>query len=260
MCVDYRALNKITMKNQYPLSRIDELLDQLKNVVSFTNLDLRSSYHQVRIVEKNIYKTAFKTKQGLFEWMVMPFRLCNAPTMFMRCEFGKTSLIYLGHIVGNGQLKKDPSKVEAIMNWLDPTNVTEVRTYLDVVHYWRRFIANFSVIASPLHALTSVKQVFQWGGKQQKSFDILKENINTTPVLALPDLQQPFEIETNANRYAMGILLMQQRKLVSYHSETFSHAIVNYPNYDRELYAFVLSVKKWKHYLIDKETIIHMDH
>eukprot|EP00253_Pinus_taeda_P029197 PITA_29197 len=205
MCMDYRALNKIMVKNHYPLPCIDDLLDQLKNVVYFTKLDL-----QVRIAEQDIWKTAFKTKQGMFKWMVRPFELCNAPATFMRvmndlfqpfidefvlvylddilvfskswvehvchvkkvlnvlekeklfvklskCEFGKTYLGYLGHIVGHGQLKIDPSKVEAIVNWPKPTSVIEVRSFLGVVQYWRIFIANFSVIAPPLHTLTSVK-------------------------------------------------------------------------------------------------------
>eukprot|EP00253_Pinus_taeda_P013107 PITA_13107 len=144
-----------------------------------------------------------------------------------KCEFEKTSLGYLGHIVGRGQLKIDPSKVEAIVNWPKPTSVTKV---------------------------------FQWGGRQNKSFETLKENISTAPILALPDLQQPFEIETNANDYAMGAVLMQQKKSICYHSEKFSQAVINYPTYDKELYALVQSVKKWKHYLISKDTIIHMDH
>ena len=82
-----------------------------------------------------------------------------------KCEFRKTSLVYLGHIVGHGQLKNDPSKVETIVNWPKPISVTKVHSFLGAVQYWRRFIANFSIIATPLHAFTSVKQVFKWGGK-----------------------------------------------------------------------------------------------
>jgi len=95
--------------------------------------------------------------------------------------------------------------------------------------------------------------VFQWGGKQQKAFDTLKEKISTAPVLALPDLQRPFEIETDASDYAMGAVLMQHGKLICYHYWTFNFAIVNYSTYDEELYALVQSVKKWKHYLMGKE-------
>eukprot|EP00253_Pinus_taeda_P033750 PITA_33750 len=148
---------------------------------------------------------------------------------------------------GDGELKIDPSKVEVIINWLKPNTAIEVRIFLEVVQYWRKFIANFSLIATPLHSLTSVKQVFQWGGKQQKAFDTLKERISIAPVLALLDLQHPFEIETDASEYAMGAVLMQHGKPICFHSETFTLAVVNYPTYDKELYALVQSVKKWKH-------------
>jgi hypothetical protein len=167
------------MKNQYPLPRINDLFDKLKNVIYFTKLDLCSGYHQIRVVEQDAWKNSFKTKQGLFEWLVMSFGLCNALTTFMhvmnhvfrpflddfvivylddivifsgtwdehvshlkqvldtlqreklyvklsKCEFGKTPLVYLGHIVGGGQLKIDPSKIDVIVNWLEPKSVTKV--------------------------------------------------------------------------------------------------------------------------------------
>jgi hypothetical protein len=105
-----------------------------------------------------------------------------------------------------------------------------------------------------------VKNTFQWEGNKQKSFDTLKGKISTAPVLALSNLQQPFEIETDASGYAMGVVLMQYRKPICYHSETFNQVVVNYPTYDKELYALVQSVNKWKNYLLGKETIIHTDH
>jgi hypothetical protein len=105
-----------------------------------------------------------------------------------------------------------------------------------------------------------VKNTFQWGGKKQKAFDTLKENISTTLLLALPNVQKPFEIKVDSSGYTMGVVLMQYRKPIYYHSETFNQTVVSYPTYDKELYALVQSIKKWKHYLLGKETIIHTNH
>lgn len=231
MCVDFHALKKVIVKNHYPLPRIHDFIDQLRYAKYFTKLDLRSGYHQVRTAEEDIWKIVFKTKQGLFEWLVMPFSLTNAPVNFMRvmnyvlrpflddfvivylddilifrksrdehvmnvnkvidvlrkeqlilkmlkCEFGKTSLVFLGHIVGGGELKINLSKVEVIMNWPKPNIVTKVIRFLGATKYWRKFIANFSSIATPLHALTSFKKLFLWGDVQQETFDALKQKIS----------------------------------------------------------------------------------
>lgn len=147
-----------------------------------------------------------------------------------------------------------------MLEWPTPTNVTETRSFLGAVQYLRKFLANFSFMASPLHAITGKNHGFQWGGKEQHAFELLKRKISNAPVLALPNLQKPFEIETDASDYAMGAVLLQEKHLVCYHSKMFTSAVKNYPTYDKELYAFVQSVKKWKHYLVGKETIIHTDH
>ena len=112
------------------------------------------------------------------------------------------------HIVGGGQLKIDPSNIHVIVNWPELRSVTKIQGFLGEVQYWRRFISNLSLIETPLHALINVKNNFQWGGKKQKYFDTLKENISTTPILTLSNIQQPFEIKTNSSGYAMGEVLM----------------------------------------------------
>ena len=174
-----------------------------------------------------------------------------------KCEFEKTSLVYLGQIVGGGELRIDPSKVESIVNWPTPKSVTEVRSFLSATQYWRNFIANFSSITTPMHAVKSVKKGFQWGGKKQQDFKALKYKISLAPVLALPNLRQPFEIQTDASDYAIGTVLWKHGKPIAFHYETFNGVVTNYPTYEKELYALVPSVKKWKHYLMGKETIVH---
>jgi hypothetical protein len=274
-----RALNKIIVKNRCPLPHIDDLLNQLNNVVYCTKLDLCSGYHQIRVAEYDAWKTTFKTKQGLFERLVMLFGICNSLETFMhvmndvfrpflddfvivyldeilsfsrtwdehvrhakkvldtlqrenfyvkfsKCVFGKTALVYLGHIVGGVQLKIDPSRIDVIVNWPEPKSVTEIQRFLGAVQYWRKFISYFSFIVSPLHALTGVKKTFQWGGKKQKSFNTLKEKNNTTPVLAPLNLQQPFDIKTYANRYSMGAILVQYHRPICYHSKTFNQMLL----------------------------------
>ena len=102
----------------------------------------------------------------------------NLYVKMSKCEFAKTSLVYIGHIIGGGHLRVDPTKVAVIVNWPRPNTITEIRSFLGAIQYWRKFIYGFSSIAAPLHAFTSIKEIFQWGGKHQRAFDTLKERIS----------------------------------------------------------------------------------
>ncbi|KAL5539314.1 hypothetical protein UlMin_045666 [Ulmus minor] len=213
MCIDYRELNKVTIKNKYPLPRIDDLFDQLQGAAVFSKIDLRSGYHQLSVREKDIPKTAFRTRYGHYEFLVMPFGLTNAPAAFMdlmnrvfrnyldkfvvvfiddiliyskskeeheehlrntldtlkknklyakfkKCEFWLEKVGFLGHIVSRDGISVDPSKTEAVSGWSRPKTISEVRSFLGMAGYYRRFVEGFSRIATPLTALTRKKSSF----------------------------------------------------------------------------------------------------
>jgi hypothetical protein len=215
MCMDYRALNDVTIKNKYPLPRIDDLFDQLKGATVFSKIDLRSGYHQLRIKEEDIPKTAFTTRYGLFECTVMSFGLTNAPAFFMnlmnkvfmeyldkfvvvfiddiliysrtkeeheehlrlaleklrehqlyakfsKCEFWLSEVKFLGHVISAGGVAVDPSNVESVTNWKQPKTVSEIRSFLGLAGYYRRFIENFSKIAKPMTRLLQKDVKYKW--------------------------------------------------------------------------------------------------
>ncbi|KAI3524563.1 hypothetical protein L1887_03222 [Cichorium endivia] len=151
----------------YPLPRIDDLFDQLQGSCYSLKIDLRSGYHQLRVQEDDIPKTAFRTHYGHYEFVVMPFRLTNAPALFMdlmnrrncmpkfsKCEFLVRKVDFLGHVVSQEGIHVDPSKIKAIENWEIPRTPTKIRQFVGLAGYYRRFIKNFSKIVKPLIALT----------------------------------------------------------------------------------------------------------
>ncbi|KAK1595675.1 hypothetical protein QYE76_018377 [Lolium multiflorum] len=313
MCVDCRAINNITIRYRHPIPRLEDMLDELSGAAVFSKIDLRSGYHQIRMKEGDEWKTAFKTKFGLYEWLVMPFGLTNAPSTFMRlmnhvlrefigkfvvvyfddiliysrnesdhtihirhvlqvlrdnqlygnlekCTFCKDKVIFLGYVVSQHGVEVDESKIEAIQNWPTPMNVSQVRSFHGLAGFYRRFVPNFSTIAAPLNDLTKKGVVFEWGAAQDHAFDELKRLLTSAPLLALPDFNKQFEIECDASGIGIGGVLMQEGRPIAYFSEKLSGAKLNYPIYDKELYALIRVLEVWQHYLWPKEFIIHSDH
>ncbi|GJX38057.1 putative reverse transcriptase domain-containing protein [Tanacetum coccineum] len=201
MCIDYRELNKLTIKNRYPLPRIDDLFDQLQGSSVYSKIDLRSGYHQLRVREEDIPKTAFRTRYGHYEFQVMPFGLTNAPAVFMDlmnrvCKpyldkfvivFIDDILIYSRNEEEHARLHVDPAKIEAVKNWTSPATPTEVRQFLGLAGYYRRFIEGFSKIAKPLTKLTQKNKSYIWGEEQESAFSTPKNKNSVNTNLALPE-------------------------------------------------------------------------
>jgi hypothetical protein len=164
----------------------------------------------------------------------------------------------LGYIVDEHGVHVDPAKIQVIRDWPAPTTLTELWSFLGLANFYRRFVLGFSHIAWALSQVTkgSGKEKFAWGQAQQQAFDDLKHHLCSTPLLSLPDLQQPFDIETDASDYVVGAVLTQHGHPVAYHSETLSDIVRKYPTYDKEMYSIVKSCRQWKHYILGKETII----
>ncbi|KAG8490989.1 hypothetical protein CXB51_014158 [Gossypium anomalum] len=239
MCVDCRAVNKITIKYRHPIPRLDDMLDELTGAKVFSKIDLKSGYHQIRMREGDEWKTAFKTKHGLYEWLVMPFGLTNAPTNLWKN-------IYCGWSRGRPRPR--------------PTSVTQVRSFHGLASFYRRFVSNFSTIAAPLTSVIKKNSSFIWNDEQEKSFIKLKDCLTNAPLLALPDFSKTFEIECDASGIRIGAVLTQDGRPVAYFSEKLNGAVLNYPVYDKEMYALIRALETWQHYLWPKEFVIHSDH
>ncbi|GKE91436.1 putative reverse transcriptase domain-containing protein [Tanacetum coccineum] len=249
MCIDYRELNKLTIKNRYPLPRIDDLIDQLQ--------------------EEDIPITAFRTRYGHFEFQVMPFRLTNAPTVlmdlmnrvckpylekfvivfiddiliyskdeeehgkhlkiilellkkerlyakFLKCDFWLDSVQFLGHVIDRSGVHVDPSKIEAIKSWVAPTTPTEVRQFLGLAGYYQGFINGFSLISKPLTKLAQKNEKYEWG-KEKEAFQTLKK-LYSAPILALPEGTENFMVYCDASLKGYGAVLMQREKVIAYAS------------------------------------------
>nr|GFB93295.1 putative reverse transcriptase domain-containing protein [Tanacetum cinerariifolium] len=249
ICIDYQELNKLTVKNRYPLPRIDDLFNQLQRSSVYSKIDLRSGYHQLRAREEDIPETAFRTRYGHYEFEVMPFGLTNAPTVFMdllnrdekeheghlkailellkkeelyakfsKCEFWIPKVQFLGHVIDNQGIHVDPAKIESVKNWASPKSPMKIHQFLGLEGYYRRFIEGFSKVAKPMTKHTQKKVEFEWGDKQEAAFQLLKQKLCSASILALPEGSEDFIIYYDASNKGLGTVLMQREKVISYAS------------------------------------------
>ncbi|XP_019082606.1 PREDICTED: uncharacterized protein LOC104704607 [Camelina sativa] len=220
----------------------DDMLDELSGAIVFSKIYLRTGYHQVRMREGYEWKTAFKTKQGLYEWLVMPFGLTNAPSTIMRLM----NQVLRSFIVSKQDLQVDEEKIKAIREWPTPTSIGHVCSFHGLTSFYRRFVRDFSTMAAPMTVVIKKNVPFSWGEAQEESFDTLKERLTQAPVLTLPDFEVMFEVECDASGLGIGAVLHQRKRPVAFFSEKLSKATLNYPAYDKELYALVIKYKKGK--------------
>jgi hypothetical protein len=172
----------------------------------------------------------------------------------------QTELIYLGFVISVNELKMDPKKVEVIRNWPSSRNVFEVRSFHGLASFYRKFIRNFSGISVAM--MDTVKKwhnVFYWTIEAERRFNLLKQKITEQPVLVLPDFQKTFQVKCDVSGYVVGGVLSQADRPVAYYSEKMDDAKLKYSTYDKEFYAIIQALKKWRHYLIPKEFILYSD-
>lgn len=317
-CVDYRALNKLTVKDSYPLPRIDESLDFLARGTFISTIDLARGYWQVAVAEDSKPKTAFISHCGLFQFRVLPFGLCNAPATFQRlmntvlagliykscavylddivvasptfeqhlvdlrdvltrlesaglsiklakCQFCRSELTFLGYKITTNGILPNEEKVKAVVDFHTPANVKQVRQFLGMTSYYRRFIYDYARHAEPLFALTRTDVPFVWSDECQTAMNFLKEKLTSAPVLTFPDFSLPFSIHADACDSGLGAALMQKDSngsdvVVAYASRALHKSEKPYSTPEKECLAVIWALEHFRPYIEGLHVTIFSDH
>ncbi|RVX15438.1 Transposon Ty3-I Gag-Pol polyprotein [Vitis vinifera] len=241
MCVDSRAINKITIKHRFPIPRLDDMLDMMVGSVIFSKIDLRSGYHQIRIRPGDEWKTSFKTKDGLYECrscedheehLKQVMRTLRAEKFYInlkKCTFMSPSVVFLGFVVSSKGVETDPEKIKAIVDWPVPTNIHEVRSFHGMATFYRRFIQNFSSTMAPITECMK-PGLFIWTKAANKAFEEIKSKMVNPPILRLPDFEKVFEVACDASHVGIGAVLSQEGHPVAFFSEKLNGAKKNTPH------------------------------
>ncbi|GJV45186.1 putative reverse transcriptase domain-containing protein [Tanacetum coccineum] len=251
---------------------IDNLFDQLQGSSVYSKIDLRSGYHQLRVHEEDIPKTAFRTRYGHYEFqskqeheehLRLILELLKKDELyakFSKCEFWIPKVQFLGHVINNKGIHVDPTKIESIKYWASPKTTIEICQFLGLAGYYQRFIEGFSKIAKSMTKLTQKKVKFDWDDKQEASFKLLKEKLCSAPILALPKGAENFIVYCDASHKGLGAVLIQNEKVIAYASRQLKIHEKNYTSHDLELGAVVFALKIWRHYLYGTKCTVFTDH